>query len=120
MPSGRASETRPSEQGWACRSTQQAGVYVGDGMRAFLAAPCKEHEDMRKAAGAQRESRGIAVEPRVRAEIIPVETYFALVSDKGDTERELADGVLEIFAQQHHVGRAEAVVLIAGERRIAV
>src|SRR5580700_6632789 len=58
--------------------------------------------------------------PRARTETAAGERYFSFVDHKGESQRQTADGVLEIFANQKDIRRTEAKILIAAQRLIAV
>src|SRR5580692_2160711 len=58
--------------------------------------------------------------PGARTEAAASERNFSFVDHKGEAQRQTADGVFEIFANQKDIGRTEAKILIAAQRLITV
>src|SRR6185437_2970895 len=88
-------------------------------MMAFAAAPGKEQKHLRKAARSQRQAGAEAVPQISKINIARCQRHFPLVRRKSESHRP-PDGVLKTFSKQQQVRRAEAIILKAAKRGIAV
>ena len=74
---------------------------------------------MREAPRTKRKASRKAVNPWVRAKVAVLESDLAFVRRKCEAKWS-PNGVFETLAEKHYIGRTEAIVLIAGERRVAI
>src|SRR5690349_14961923 len=89
-------------------------------MRPLVAAECKQQIDLRKSSSAQRQAGGVAMYPMVAAQVAAGDTHLALIGLDGQTQRQIPDGVLQVFAEDHHVRCAETIVLVAAKNVVAI
>src|SRR5580704_4841468 len=89
-------------------------------MRALVAAPRKEQIHLWETSCAKSEASGKTVQPWTGAEPAPRHCDLSFVNHKGKAQRQATDGVFKVLANQQHVWRAKAIILIAAQGLVAV